>query len=40
MYTPVLLREEDYLKYLNNKSIELINKFYEKDFELFNYKFL
>ena len=35
-----LKREEDYLKYLNNKSIELINKFYEKDFELFNYKML
>ena len=28
---------KDYGKYLNNKSIALINKFYKKDFELFKY---
>lgn len=27
----------DYSKYLNKKSISLINVFYKKDFELFNY---
>jgi hydroxymethylpyrimidine pyrophosphatase-like HAD family hydrolase len=29
---------KDYRKYLNNNSISLINNFYKKDFELFNYK--
>ena len=29
---------KDYNKYLNKKSISLINTFYKKDFELFNYK--
>lgn len=29
---------KDYSKYLNNDSISLINNFYKKDFELFNYK--
>ena len=29
--------EDSYLKYLNNDSIRLINEFYKKDFELFNY---
>jgi hypothetical protein len=28
----------EYNNYLNNDSINLINKFYEKDFKLFNYK--
>ena len=32
--------EKNYFKYLNNNSIKLINKFYKKDFELFNYKML
>ena len=27
-----------YEKYLNDESIDLINKFYKKDFTLFNYK--
>ena len=27
----------DYSEYLNNDSIKLINEFYKKDFELFNY---
>tara|TARA_B110000285_G_C15117613_1_gene615111 strand:+ start:747 stop:1361 length:615 start_codon:yes stop_codon:yes gene_type:complete len=31
-------KTKDYSKYLNKKSIALINKFYSKDFELFNYK--
>ena len=30
---------KDYSKYLNKDSISLINTFYKKDFELFNYKF-
>ena len=30
---------KDYSKYLNKESIYLINNFYKKDFELFNYKF-
>ena len=30
---------KDYSKYLNKESISLINNFYKKDFELFNYKF-
>jgi len=29
---------KDYSKYLNKDSISLINNFYKKDFELFNYK--
>ena len=29
---------KDYRKYLNKNSISLINTFYKKDFELFNYK--
>ncbi len=29
---------KDYSKYLNNKSISLINNFYKKDFELFGYE--
>lgn len=29
---------KDYSKYLNKNSISLINTFYKKDFELFNYK--
>lgn len=28
---------KDYSKYLNNKSIKIINNYYKKDFELFNY---
>ena len=32
-----ITKEEDYLKYLNHKSIDLINKFYKKDFEIFGY---
>ena len=31
-------RVKDYSKYLNKDSISLINTFYKKDFELFNYK--
>jgi len=31
---------KDYSKYLNKKSINLINEFYYKDFELFNYKMI
>ena len=30
--------EKNYLKYLNNDSIKLINQCYDKDFELFNYQ--
>jgi hypothetical protein len=30
---------KDYSEYLNTESISLINNFYKKDFELFNYKF-
>jgi len=30
---------KDYSKYLNKDSIFLINTYYKKDFELFNYKF-
>lgn len=30
---------KDYSNYLNKDSISLINNFYKKDFELFNYKF-
>ena len=30
---------KDYSRYLNKKSISLINNFYKKDFELLNYKF-
>jgi len=32
------LVNKDYSNYLNNDSISLINTFYRKDFELFNYK--
>ena len=32
-------RISDYSKYLNEESISLINNFYKKDFELFNYEF-
>lgn len=31
---------KDYSKYLNQDSIRIINEFYKKDFELFNYKLL
>ena len=31
---------KDYSKYLNQDSIHIINEFYKKDFELFNYKLL
>tara|TARA_Y100000022_G_scaffold55714_1_gene47534 strand:- start:3853 stop:4491 length:639 start_codon:yes stop_codon:yes gene_type:complete len=31
---------KDYSKYLNQDSIHMINEFYKKDFELFNYKLL
>ena len=31
---------KDYSRYLNNNSISLINDFYKKDFELFNYKIM
>lgn len=30
-------KKENYMNYLNNESISLINKFYEMDFMLFNY---
>ena len=30
---------KNYSRYLNKKSILLINEFYKKDFELFNYDF-
>lgn len=33
------ITKKDLSKYLNKKSIYLINNFYKKDFELFNYKF-
>jgi hypothetical protein len=32
-------KNKDYNKYLNKESISLINDFYKKDFELFNYEF-
>jgi hypothetical protein len=32
--------DRDYIKFLNNESIEKINKLYKKDFKLFNYKML
>lgn len=31
------IKKENYKNYLNNDSIKLINEFYKKDFELFNY---
>jgi hypothetical protein len=34
---PQNIKKEKYATYLNNNSIKLINKFYKKDFELFNY---
>lgn len=33
-------KNKDYMNYLNNDSIELINKYYAKDFELFGYKMI
>lgn len=33
-----IVRNKDYSNYLNKDSISLINFFYKKDFELFNYK--
>ena len=30
----------DYMDFLNEKSIKLINKYYKKDFEFFDYKML
>jgi hypothetical protein len=32
------VKQEEYMSYLNNDSINLINIFYKKDFELFNYE--
>jgi hypothetical protein len=32
------IKNENYNTYLNNDSIKLINEFYKKDFELFNYE--
>jgi hypothetical protein len=32
------IEQDEYISYLNNDSIKLINKFYKKDFELFNYE--
>jgi len=34
---PQNIKKEKYATYLNNDSIKLINEFYKKDFELFNY---
>ena len=34
------LLSKPYMSYLNKESIELINKFYEKDFEYFNYEII
>jgi hypothetical protein len=31
------IKKDNYVNYLNNDSIKLINEFYKKDFELFNY---
>jgi hypothetical protein len=31
-------KSKEYSEYLNRKSVDLINEFYSKDFELFNYK--
>jgi hypothetical protein len=31
-------KELNYYDYLNDESINFINNYYEKDFELFNYK--
>ena len=31
---------KNYYLYLNNESIKMINSFYKKDFEYFNYKML
>ena len=35
-----VVRNKDYSKYLNKYSISLINSFYKKDFELFNYELI
>ena len=32
------IKKENYINYLNNDSIKLINEFYKKDFEFFNYE--
>ena len=33
-------KKYDYNKYLTDKSIEMLNNYYKKDFELFNYKMI
>ncbi len=32
--------QQEYFKYITNNTLEVINKFYKRDFELFNYKIL
>jgi hypothetical protein len=34
------IKRDKYINYLSSKSIKLINNFYKKDFELFNYKMM
>lgn len=34
----IKVNKNNYMKYLNKQSIELINSFYDKDFEIFGYK--
>lgn len=40
VYTQVNTNKVNYYNYLNNESLEIINKFYHLDFILFNYKII